>query len=64
MIKLNAHKYSVSAMCRVLKVNRNTYYYEAKPQAIDNSVEEAIVKIFNNNQCLWNSEDKSRTEKA
>ena len=30
MIKANAHKYSVSAMCRVLKVNRSTYYYEAK----------------------------------
>lgn len=40
-------------MCRVLKVNRSTYYYEAKPQAIDNSVEEAIVKIFNNNQRVY-----------
>ncbi len=30
MIKANAHKYSVSAMCRVLQVNRSTYYYEAK----------------------------------
>lgn len=29
MIKANAHKYSVSAMCRVLQVNRSTYYYEA-----------------------------------
>ena len=30
MIKANAHKYSVSAMCRVLQVNRRSYYYEAK----------------------------------
>lgn len=28
MIKANAHKYSVSAMCRILQVNRGTYYYE------------------------------------
>lgn len=28
-MKSNAHKYSVSAMCRVLQVNRSTYYYEA-----------------------------------
>lgn len=53
MIKQNAHKYSVSAMCRVLKVNRSTYYYEAKPQAIDNSVEEAVIRIFNNNQRVY-----------
>jgi transposase InsO family protein len=53
VIKQNAHKYSVSAMCRVLKVNRSTYYYEAKPQAIDNSIEEAVVKIFNDNQRVY-----------
>jgi hypothetical protein len=28
VIKANVHKYSVSAMCRVLQVNRSTYYYE------------------------------------
>lgn len=31
VIKANAHKYPVSAMYRVLQVNRSTYYYEAKP---------------------------------
>lgn len=53
MIKQNVHKYSVSAMCRVLKINRSTYYYESKPQPIDNSVEEAIVKIFKSNRCVY-----------
>ncbi|KXG74500.1 hypothetical protein AN619_23210 [Thermotalea metallivorans] len=27
MIKNNSHKYSVSALCRVLQVSRSTYYY-------------------------------------
>ena len=26
VIKANAHKYSVSAMCRVLRIYRSTYY--------------------------------------
>lgn len=37
MIKANAHKYSVSAMCKVLNIPRSSYDYEAKqPQAEDN----------------------------
>ena len=40
-------------MCRVLEVNRSTYYYESKPQPIDNSVESAIVKIFNDNRRVY-----------
>ena len=53
MIKQNAHKYSVSAMCRVLKINRSTYYYESKPREIDNSIEEAVVKVFEENQRVY-----------
>ena len=46
MIRNNAHKYSVSAMCKVLQISRSTYYYEAK-QASDESVLVAeITKIF------------------
>lgn len=40
-------------MCKVLKVNRSTYYYESKPQSIDNSVEAAIVKIFESNRHVY-----------
>ncbi|MGL4373185.1 MAG: IS3 family transposase, partial [Turicibacter sp.] len=32
VIKNNTHKYSVSAMCKVLNISRSTYYYEAKPR--------------------------------
>lgn len=30
VIKANAHKCSVSAMCKVLSIPRSTYYYELK----------------------------------
>lgn len=46
MIKANAHKYSVSAMCRVLQVNRSTYYYEAKQTSDDSELSSEITEIF------------------
>ncbi|SEW16313.1 Transposase InsO and inactivated derivatives [[Clostridium] fimetarium] len=46
MIKVNIHKYSVSAMCRVLQVNRSTYYYEASKNRNESELESAIVDIF------------------
>lgn len=46
MIKANAHKYSVSAMCRVLQVNRSTYYYEAKQKPDESGLSSEIAEIF------------------
>ena len=46
MIKTNAHKYSVSAMCRVLQVNRSTYYYEAKSKPDESELVSDITEIF------------------
>ena len=46
MIKANAHKYSVSAMCRVLQVNRSTYYYEAKQKPDEPGLSYEIAEIF------------------
>ena len=46
MMKANAHKYSVSAMCRVLQVNRSTYYYEAKQTSNDSELSSEITEIF------------------
>ena len=43
MIKSNIHKYSVSAMCRVLQVPRSTYYYESK---VNNSTDEITPKVI------------------
>ena len=46
MIKANAHKYPVSAMCRVLQVNRSTYYYEAKQLPDESGLVSEIKEIF------------------
>ena len=46
MIKANAHKYSVSAMCRVLQVNRSSYYYEAKRKPDETALSAEITEIF------------------
>lgn len=46
MIKANAHKYSVSAMCKVLSIPRSTYYYESKQKPDENSLASEIREIF------------------
>lgn len=46
MIKANAHKYSVSAMCRVLQIPRSTYYYEAKSKQDESELTANIIDIF------------------
>lgn len=46
MIKANAHKYPVSAMCRVLQVNRSTYYYESKQHPDESGLVSEIKEIF------------------
>ena len=46
MIRANAHKYSVSAMCRVLQVNRSTYYHETKQKPDASGLSSEITEIF------------------
>ncbi|MDQ0203635.1 transposase InsO family protein [Pectinatus haikarae] len=46
MIKANTHKYSVSAMCKVLKISRSTYYYEATQKTDESELTAAIIAIF------------------
>ncbi len=46
MIKANVHKYSVSAMCRVLKIARATYYYESKPKIDETELVSEVKEIF------------------
>ena len=46
MIKANAHKYSVSAMCTVLKIARATYYYEAKPKTDETLLVSEVKEVF------------------
>lgn len=54
VIQQNAHKYPVSVMCKILQVNRSTYYYESKePSSADDEVEQAIIRIFEENQRVY-----------
>ncbi|KJD43303.1 transposase [Paenibacillus terrae] len=48
MIRNNAHKYSVSALCKVLELPRSTYYYKPEPAANEDEqkMENAVVDIF------------------
>ena len=46
VMKANAHKYSVSAMCRVLQVNRSSYYYEATQRPDETGLSTEITEIF------------------
>ncbi|TYR81818.1 IS3 family transposase [Priestia megaterium] len=46
MIKQNRHKYSISAMCKVLQLPRSTYYYEAKVRQSEDEVTTKIIEIF------------------
>jgi putative transposase len=46
VIRANAHRYPVSAMCRVLQVNRNTYYYEARQKRDESALVSDITDIF------------------
>ena len=42
----NRDKYSISAMCRVLKIGRSTLYYESKGKTADTELENAVIEEF------------------
>jgi putative transposase len=46
VIKNNAHKYSVSAMCKVLNVPRSTYYYESTASQARDEITPKVIEIF------------------
>lgn len=46
MIKNNEHKYSISAMCKVLQLPRSTYYYEEKERESEDDLTTTIIEIF------------------
>jgi len=57
MIRNNIHKYSVSALCKVLQISRCTYYYEAKLKPNKSVLSAAIRDIF------WASRNNYGTRK-
>ena len=46
MIMENSHKYSISAMCKVLKIPRSSFYYKEKPRPNDTALENAVIEEF------------------
>ncbi|AZO95747.1 IS3 family transposase [Halocella sp. SP3-1] len=46
VIKANSNKYSISAMCRILKISRSLVYYEPKKKSSDSTLENEIISIF------------------
>lgn len=55
MIRSNAHKYSISALCKCLGIARSTYYYELKERQQENDLEGEIEEIFNRNRKVYGS---------
>src|SRR5699024_11547962 len=56
VIRKNAHKYSVSAMCKVLQISRSTYYFEINKHKTntqyerDNDINQTIIHVFHSNR--------------
>jgi transposase InsO family protein len=53
VVRENAHKYSISAMCRVLQISRSTYYYESKAERDESELTTEIKKIFHQNRRVF-----------
>lgn len=53
MIRANVHRYSVSKMCKALKISRSSYYaYEEKEKPRD-ELSELVVSLFSDNQQVY-----------
>lgn len=55
VIRRNAHKYSISALCKCLNIARSTYYYETKEKPQETELEVEIEEIFNTNRRVYGS---------
>ena len=51
----NAPKYSISAMCKALKIARSTLYYKEKPQKDETPLEEAVQTAYDENRGVYGS---------
>lgn len=55
MIRQNAHKYSISAMCKCLKISRSSYYYEVSSKPDETELETKIETAFYANRDVYGS---------
>jgi len=42
----NREKYSISAMCKIMKIARSTIYYKETPRMVDTALENAVIVEF------------------
>jgi|UPI0003A917FD hypothetical protein len=47
-------------MCKILQVNRSTYYYENNEQPSVNEVEQAMIRICEENQRVYGAKGRSK----
>lgn len=50
MVKAYREKYSIRAMCSLLKISRNACYYTKKEKRCDTQLENEIIRIFHNSR--------------
>lgn len=50
IIKSNSNKYSITAMCRCLKISRKAYYYKIKKVQTTSIIDDLIINIFKNSR--------------
>jgi transposase InsO family protein len=55
VIRRNAHKYGISAQCRISGISRGSYYYDAKPPKDESFLEETVQTAFEENRSLYGS---------
>ena len=55
MIRRNAHKYPISAQCKILGISRGSYYYAPKPPKDETHLEDAVQAAFDENRRLYGS---------
>ena len=46
VIRRNAYKYRISAMCKVPKISRSVYYYESRKKDKEDGLKPAVIEIF------------------
>ncbi len=52
MIRANAHKYSISALCKCLGIARSSYY-ECIERPDDRETEEAVQEVYDENRGVY-----------
>lgn len=50
MFDANKHTYSISAMCKLLNISRQTYYYKTKEKPSEAALEAAVTEEFNHSR--------------